>query len=673
MQIKDILAEISYEIDGVLASDEDGALPHELFLNWCVDLIIAAGEADDVIPASHEQRGRAVHGYSYSDYDGRLDLFITNYKNANEEYPLYQHQYDAVINRLDNFFSRYYGKSENDLELADPAYDLVETIQKAEINLVRYFLLTDGRCTVQRTEDRLSASTTIQTHIWDINRFLRHRSSEEIVEDTDIVVRDYGLEELPCSSFDELSENKKLKTYLCVFPGDFLADSYKELSSRLLERNVRAFLGFSPINRGIRDTIENSPENFMAFNNGLTCTARNVILNENGTGIKEIEALQIVNGGQTTNAIFKSKYAHGLDLSKVFVPVKLCVLAETEADDLAPEIAKYANKQNVVRNTDYASNNPAYRALEQVSRSLLAPAAVGSNTETKWFFERARGQYKEELASRKTKTQKSAFEKEFPRKQKFDKGKLAKCWGCWYQQVEEVSLGPERYHARFVEDFGKNKNKFDSNKPEISFKRLTAMIILWDAAYSKIRSEGLGFSYPGNVTDYTVAVISNLSQMRLDLDEVWQQQAAPDDFLADVVVVGRKVGVTIKNLCEQYGMIPRELCKGRKANKLTLWQYLSEEKIDVSTGRGVLKQKPKTNPEETAKADANIQIILDSGSDQIWALAAWAKETNNLHSWQRGIAGTVAKQMSLGRPPSEKQAKQLVKALSEAKELGFTF
>ena len=64
MQIRDVLAEISYEIDGVLASDEVGALPHELFLNWCVDLIISAGEADDVIPASHEQRGRAVHGYS---------------------------------------------------------------------------------------------------------------------------------------------------------------------------------------------------------------------------------------------------------------------------------------------------------------------------------------------------------------------------------------------------------------------------------------------------------------------------------------------------------------------------------------------------------------------------------------------------------------------------------
>ena len=673
MQIRDVLAEISYEIDGVLASDEVGALPHELFLNWCVDLIISAGEADDVIPASHEQRGRAVHGYSYSDFDGRLDLFITNYKRANEEYPLYQQQYDAIINRLDNFFTRYFGKNENDLELADPAYDLVETIQKAEINLVRYFLLTDGRCTVQRTEDRVTAGISIQTHIWDINRFLRHRSSEVIVEDTDIVVRDYGLEELPCSSFDELSEDQNVKTFLCVFPGDFLADSYKELSSRLLERNVRAFLGFSPINRGIRDTIENYPENFMAFNNGLTCTARNVKLNDSGTGITEIEALQIVNGGQTTNAIFKSKYAHGLDLSKVFVPVKLCVLAETVADELAPEIAKFANKQNAVRNTDLASNNPAYRALEQVSRSLLAPAVVGSNTETKWFFERARGQYKEELASRKTKPQKTAFEKEFPRKQKFDKGKLAKCWGCWYQQVEEVSLGPERYHARFVEDLAKNKNKFDANDVEGSFKRLAAKIILWDAAYAKIRSEGLGFSYPGNVTDYTVAVISNLSQMRLDLDEVWRQQAAPEDFLADVGVVGRKVGETIKNLCDRYGLIARELCKGRKANKLTLWEHLSEEQIDVSVGKGSLKQKPKTNPDEAAKADKNIKIILDAGSDQIWALATWAKETSNLQSWQRGIAGTVAKQMSAGKPPSEKQAKHLVKALSDAKELGFKF
>ena len=30
--------------------------------------------------------------------------------------------------------------------------------------------------------------------------------------------------------------------------------------------------------------------------------------------------------------------------------------------------------------------------------------------------------------------------------QEFDKGKLAKCWGVWYQQIEEVSLGTEKYH-----------------------------------------------------------------------------------------------------------------------------------------------------------------------------------------------------------------------------------
>ena len=45
---------------------------------WCIDQLADIGEAEDVIPCSHEERGRAVHGFSYSDHDSRLDMFITS-------------------------------------------------------------------------------------------------------------------------------------------------------------------------------------------------------------------------------------------------------------------------------------------------------------------------------------------------------------------------------------------------------------------------------------------------------------------------------------------------------------------------------------------------------------------------------------------------------------------
>ena len=81
-------------------------------------------------------------------------MFISDYRRASEEYPIYKSDFDQSMKRLDNFLSRYFGKTENDIPVSRPVFELVETIQKAEINLVRMFLVTDGRCTVTRTEDK---------------------------------------------------------------------------------------------------------------------------------------------------------------------------------------------------------------------------------------------------------------------------------------------------------------------------------------------------------------------------------------------------------------------------------------------------------------------------------------------------------------------------------------
>ena len=675
MELKQLLSDISYEIEAALTTNEDGGLPHELFLQWCVDQMTEAGETEDVNLATEEMRGRAVHGYTYSDHDGRLDLFITDYKSATEEYPIYKAQFDQNIKRLENFLRRYFGQNQNDIEISSPVFDLVEIIQKAEINLIRMFMVTNGRCTVTRTEDQEISGVTLQTHVWDIARFLRNKSSDEFLEDTDVLVRDYGLDMIPCSSFADGPSDQKIKTYVCVFPGDFLADIYQNYSSRLLERNVRAFLSFkSKINRGILETIENEPENFIAYNNGLTATARSVELTSDRKAIKKLNGLQIVNGGQTTNTIYRAKYAEKLDLSKVYLTVKLCVLSDETVGEFAPKIADFANKQNVVRRTDLSSNNNEYRELQKSSRKILAPAIDGSQRETKWFFERARGQYSDELSNRGTKAQKKQFELEYPRDQKFDKGKLAKCWGVWYQQVEEVSLGTEKYHPAFIEDIGKNINKFDKKDPDASFRRLVSIIILYNSAYKQIRKQKYGYSYPGNVTDYCIALISHLSTMRLDLENVWQTQRVPEEFIKNVDHIAPIVGNTIKDLCDVYGVIARELAKGRKVGGKTLWQILVEKNLKLIENFDFNGPTPtKSNPTKVAQLNKTIEEIMEVGSPKLWALATWAKETNNLLPWQRGIAASVAQRLQRGLEPSEKQAKQLIKAIKEAENLGFDF
>ena len=101
MDLEELLRNITYEIDSWLSTSEDGGLPHEFFMRWCVDQLSDIGEVEDVIACSHEERGRAVHGFAYSDHDCRLDLFITEYKRASSEYTVYKNDCDTFSKRIE--------------------------------------------------------------------------------------------------------------------------------------------------------------------------------------------------------------------------------------------------------------------------------------------------------------------------------------------------------------------------------------------------------------------------------------------------------------------------------------------------------------------------------------------------------------------------------------------
>ena len=75
------------------------------------------------------------------------------------------------------------------------------------------------------------------------------------------------------------------------------------------------------MNRGIRDTLRDEPERFMAYNNGLSITVDElitVVLPDGRPAIKSMRGLQVVNGGQTTASIHRAKKQDGVDVSSVF-------------------------------------------------------------------------------------------------------------------------------------------------------------------------------------------------------------------------------------------------------------------------------------------------------------------------------------------------------------------
>src|SRR3546814_291056 len=107
---------------------------------------------------------------------------------------------------------------------------------------------------------------------------------------------------------------------------------------------------------------------------------------------------QIVNGGQTTASIHAARKQDQLD--DVFVQMKLTVVPPEQAEDVVPLISQYANSQNKVNAADFFANHPFHIRMQQYSRQVLAPAGDSSYRETKWFYERARGQFADERGRR---------------------------------------------------------------------------------------------------------------------------------------------------------------------------------------------------------------------------------------------------------------------------------
>ena len=255
--------------------------------------------------------------------------------------------------------------------------------------------------------------------VWDIRRLHAQATVGYGREDIEIDLG-RGLRRSAPNTAGPAIRDRSHESYLAVVPGEVLAEIYDRWGARLLEQNVRVFLqARGKVNRGIRITLENEPSMFFAYNNGITATAEQVDIANNGGQLllRGLRNFQIVNGGQTTASIHVAKLRK-LDLSRTFVQMKLSVVTPERATELVPRISEYANSQNRVSAADFFANHPFHVRIEEFSRRIHAPSPDGTFRQSKWFYERARGQYADARANL-TPAQRRKFDLENPRSQLF--------------------------------------------------------------------------------------------------------------------------------------------------------------------------------------------------------------------------------------------------------------
>lgn len=499
----------------------------EAYTARMIQELTEVGELDDGQVAYFKDRGMRVGGYSIADDDRRLDLIAPIYTQAVPPQTVPRDQIETAFARLLRFFDRARGDLVLSLEESTAQFDMALSVRElTRLEKVRLLVVTDGTATVKQRPPETREGVQISYHVWDIARLHRAVTSGQQQEAINInFVRRFGAP-LPCLVVPH--EWTDYAAHLAVIPGPVLADIYDEYGTRLLERNVRAFLQTrGKINQGIRRTILNEPERFLAYNNGLSATAsavKVVPLEEGGFGITSVKDLQIVNGGQTTASIHDVAKRTKADISHIQVPVKLTVVAEDQLSAIVPLISRYANSQNKVNEADFEANDPFHVQIEKWSRSVWAPAVGGSQVQTRWFYERARGQYQDAIAQQGTPARKRMFKTVHPTNQKFTKTDLAKFENSWDQLPHLVSLGAEKNFNHFTLRLAQ-RGRFLVTKEY--FERLVAMAILFRRTERIVSEQKFG-GYRANIVTYTVAYLAHRTSQQIDLDQIWLEQNISD-------------------------------------------------------------------------------------------------------------------------------------------------
>lgn len=681
MDLNQFAEEIRQEILSQCDAEDSSHFREDKFTEVMIDYLKQANEVDDGESCyhRHDTRGEKLNGFSMSGDGECVDLFVSCFTNTVPPESIPNSEVKTHFKRLQRFFEAALDAPKRGFEDASPVFDVAQQIhvQREDITKARFFFLTDGVVKNIQLESETVDGIEISYHVWDmekLHRFFTSGMQREVIEiDFD---GEFG-GAVPCVGTADATD--EYCTYLAFFPGPLLAKLYGEYGPRLLEKNVRSFLqAKGKINKGIRTTILNEPHRFLAYNNGISATAEQIKVDHPSKGLhmlKWARDFQIVNGGQTTASIYHALRKDQADLSKLVVQVKLTVLNDAKKIDVfVPLISRYANSQNKVNAADFSANHPYHIALEELSRTTWAPAASGTERQTHWYYERARGSYLDDKSKQGTPARIKAFEALNPPRQKFTKTDLAKFENSWNQYPHFVCMGAEKNFIKFTEMF------VEKGHPEVDsdyFQRLVAKAILFKRA-EKIVSEQEFGGFRANVVTYTLAWLSHHTAQKIDLDKIWHSQEISQTLADCIQIVCQKANAHIltppanRRNPGEWSKHP-DCWTAFRDTEISLPASLQRELVELrrpQDGRytTATPHAPAIHDAETQK---EIGQTMQVSSETWFKISNWAKETDNLAPWQRGLAFSLGKLAAREKPPSPKQAAQGIKIYEEARRLGF--
>lgn len=668
MNVSEYRKLIHEDID--LATHADGNSAREEFLSYAVGILINGEEFDDFIECHYEGITRrngnmAFDGYAMDESDGSCCIFIVDYHGEAGEESVKSEEINAAFKKLRHFIDEATNRemyidmkgNEQAIEFARDLFYDSESITK-----YRFYLITDAfnRQRAKTIKDDTIGNKTVELNVWDIERLYELVRSSIQKESVEIKLSEFGMIGIPCvkavdykdviadidivPQYDETEGSPERKpanivsysSYLAVVPGQLLNDLYLEYGSKLLEGNVRSFLSVrGKVNKSIQSTIKNYPEMFFAYNNGIAATATEIetTMTADGPVITRIKDLQIVNGGQTTasiaNTVLKAKKNEKVDLSHLYVPMKISVLEHSAAEHIIPKISEYSNSQNKVDASDFFSNHPFHIRMEGYSRKTAIPSINGNQFQQYWFYERTRGQYNQgKMKFRAGSSQLKQYSNKYPEKQVITMLDLAKYMEIYQGAPDVVSRGKQKMLQAFAEQIKKEWQRYDEQFNAFYYRRVVALAIIYKRTDELIKQSAWykeKRSYKANVIAYTLSIIFYYT-----LGPIWEK-SGKESYNSNTVVWKNIPFDSIRNFIEQFKFQQRLrvfnatkplldwIQKMTTTQKLGTWNVVVAGKSDSNNGTWTLPNGQKINkikrtrkiPKEEEQPIINIGVLRD--------------------------------------------------------------
>ena len=670
-----------------LEVEATGELATSAFFSIFARLAAGNGDCTDLTHTPVHKDGRGgfqIDGVALDLERNELHVAICDFRQSREIETINARELDGHFLRAGRFIEtsivpEFVAALEEESPAFRAAYPILEGWQK--VRRIRMLLLTNARLAIRSQPEAIGEilGVPVVRNILDLRRYaeiMRSRGAPEPIE-----INLDALNSGPLACLPAHGSSGTYEAYLIALPGELLAKIYGLWGARLLEQNVRSFLqAKTKVNQGIIETIQNYPGMFFAYNNGITATAsgiQTVPLEGGGMGISSIRNLQIVNGGQTTASILYAKDNNkSTDLSEVFVQMKLSVITPELVEEVVPDISRFANTQNKVSEADFFSNHPFHVEMEKLSRRIPAPPKSGAFVSSKWFYERARGQYRYGKSSGEE-SDRRKFEVKYPSDQVINKTEVAKYALTFDQLPFMVSRGETKFFVDFAEKVGKDWTARQEDFNEAFFKSLVAKAIVF-RRLDKLVGQADWYKddrgYKAQTVTYTISwLLHHLGNLgrELDLVRVWNEQEVSEELEKVLMNTAMKVAVALRNAPATVKNIG-EYCKQK-----ICWDAIRTLDIPTSNLENISVPREEARRElrdarELQRTDKDIEfdVLLTKIQAGVSEIVEFARSRHLLSPKSNAALAKLARGKPMLPVPERNAMKNLIQRMQAA---GFDF